>query len=207
MKLIVRSDVIDIRSDTPTEHDDFLVDTNAWYWLQYANASHAVMNAPNYQIHDYPNFLKLAISGNSKLFTSPLCFSELAHNIEDAECKIYADKANKKISLKHFRYDYPNQRARVAALICEIWQDIQDVSIIAPLNLDEKFVGAAVSNFVKYTLDGYDLYMVEQAKSLGITKIITDDADYCSVSGITVFTANQRALAEAKAAGRLLTRP
>jgi hypothetical protein len=33
MPLVVRAQVVDIRSDAPTSADRFFVDTNAWYWL------------------------------------------------------------------------------------------------------------------------------------------------------------------------------
>jgi hypothetical protein len=39
----------------------------------------------------------------------------------------------------------------------------------------------------------------------GVTQILTDDGDFCTVPG-AFFTANQRALAAARTQGRLITR-
>ncbi|GAA6617406.1 hypothetical protein [Scytonema sp. NUACC26] len=48
--------------------------------------------------------------------------------------------------------------------------------------------------------------MLEAIDKAGVTQIITDDGDYVSVPGITVFTANTGALAAASSQGQLLVR-
>jgi len=203
MALNVRANVVDIRTDTPSDQDSFLVDTNAWYWLHYPKAS---QEARQYQTNDYPNFLKLCLSANTQLFCSPLSFSELAHNIEAAERKIYAFNANRNIEPKDFRRNYPNQHRRVTNLIEGIWLDVTDMSQVMPINLDEAFVTASVKKFGTVQLDGYDLFMAERAVDFGVLNVITDDADYCTYPGITVFTANQTAIRAAAQARRLVTR-
>ena len=39
INLTVKATVVDIRADTPSYNDTFLVDTNVWYWMLYARAS------------------------------------------------------------------------------------------------------------------------------------------------------------------------
>lgn len=203
MAVHVRAFVVDIKNDTPTDEDSFLVDTNAWYWLHYPKAS---QDAKQYQTVEYPNFLKRCLESNSKLLCSPLSFSELAHRIEDVEKKIYAYNADKAIGTKQFRHDYPGQRRRVTGLIQSIWLDVVEMSQIMPINLDENFVATSVDKFGAVELDGYDLYMAENAVKSGVLNVITDDADYCTFPGITVFTANETAIRLAGNAGRLLRR-
>ncbi|WP_152226414.1 PIN domain-containing protein [Pseudomonas sp. SCB32] len=209
MPVKVRANVVNITTDTPKANDVFLVDTNAWYWLFYPKASVFQLQnsaAQPYQVTDYPTYLKAVLSSGAKLYCSPLSFSELAHNIESAERSIYAFNANKTIGAKEFRHNYPNQRARVATLIQSVWQDVTDTSDLMPVNLDCQFTAAAVKKFSLMALDGYDLFMVEQALASGVTNIITDDSDYCSVPGITVFTSNQTAIREATSAKLLVVR-
>lgn len=55
-------------------------------------------------------------------------------------------------------------------------------------------------------LDGYDLLFVETMPANQIDAIITDDRDFTTVNGITIFTANETALTNAKQLGRLITR-
>ena len=43
--------------------------------------------------------------------------------------------------------------------------------------------------------------------SSGLSNIVTDDGDFASVAGITVFTANRNLIQRAQQAGKLLTRP
>lgn len=202
MPLTVRAKIVDIRADTPKDSDVFLVDTNAWYWLFYSRAS----LTPNGSQAYYLAFLKAAIGASAKLHCYGLTFAEIAHNIEKAEREIYADRAGRKIGTKEFRYDYQNERRKVVSLITDTWDDVLSVSTMLDLNMDNDFMRSALSLFPSVGLDGYDLFMAEAALKVGITQIVTDDGDYATVQGLTVFTANQRVIQEARVAGKLVTR-
>ena len=206
MPLTVRAQVVDIRADTPKDSDRFLVDTNAWYWLFYARASQTPSAPQPHQLIDYPTYLKKAIQAQSVLYCCALNFAELAHNIEKAEREIYADKASKNIGAKPFRHDYPNQRIKVVKLIGDTWSDVRSMSTLLDLTLDSSFMQSATTLFPSVGLDGYDLFMAETALRSGISQIITDDSDFATVPGITLFTANSRVIQDAKAAQRLLVR-
>ncbi len=152
------------------------------------------------------NNLKKAIGANAALHCYALTFAELAHTIEKAEREIYADQANRTIHTKEFRHDYPNQHGKVVSLIAGTWADVSRVSKLVDMALDAPFMQSALSRFSVVALDGYDLFMAEAALQSGLTQIITDDGDYATVRGLTVFTANERVLDDARAAGRLATR-
>lgn len=203
MPINVRAHVVDIRTDAPSAQDSFLVDTNVWYWMHYPAAS---QQAQPYQVTDYPNYLKSVITAGSSLFCSPLTFSELAHNIESAERGIYSLNAGRDIPPKEFRHEYPRQQKRVAGIAQAAWSDVLSMSQIMPLNLDDAFLAAAVRKFNQVELDGYDLFMAQNSLLGGVACIITDDKDYCTFPGITVFTANASAIRAASAAGRLIVR-
>ena len=206
MPLTVRAQVVDIRADTPKDSDRFLVDTNAWYWLFYPRASQTPSASQPQQLTDYPAYLKKAFQAKSALYCCALNFAELAHNIEKAEREIYADKAGQAISAKQFRHDYPNQHLKVVKLIGDTWSDVLGISTLLDLTMDSAFMQSAMTLFPSVGLDGYDLFMTETALRSGISQIITDDGDFATVPGITLFTANRRVILDAKTARKLLVR-
>lgn len=207
MPLTIRAQIVDIRADTPKDHDVFLVDTNAWYWLFYSRASQVPNGGPQTsQLTEYPNYLKAAIGANARLHCYALTFSELAHNIENAEREIYAALAGSTIKPKAFRHDYPNQRLKLVTLINDTWENVLSVSTMLDLNLDMNFMKSALTLFPSAGLDGYDLFMAEAALNGSVTQILTDDGDYATIQGLTVFTANPRVINMAQAAGKLVTR-
>ncbi|MDP2811849.1 MAG: PIN domain-containing protein [Rhodocyclaceae bacterium] len=206
MPLVVRAQIVDIRSDTPKDSDVFLVDTNAWYWLFYSRASQTPNGPQAYQLADYPAFLKAAIGAQASLNCYGLTFAELAHNIEKAEREIYEAQVGKDIYPKPFRHDYPNQRRKLVSLISDIWADVLSVSAMLDLDMDSEFMRSALTLFPSVGLDGYDLFIAEAALKAGVTQIVTDDGDYATVQGLTIFTANQRVIQAAQVAGKLVTR-
>jgi hypothetical protein len=46
----VQAEVVDIWSDAPKNNDIFLVDTNAWYWYTYTNASISSRSLSDYRV-------------------------------------------------------------------------------------------------------------------------------------------------------------
>lgn len=206
MPLVVRAQIVDIRADTSKDTDCFLVDTNAWYWLFYPRASQTPSAPQSYQLTDYPAYLKKALVNSAALHCYALTFSELAHNIEKAEREIYESQTGKKIRPKEFRHDCINQRRKITALITDAWADVMSASTLLDMELDTAFMQSALSLFPSVGIDGYDLFMAESALKTGVTQIITDDGDYATVPGLTVFTANPRVIQEANKAGKLITR-
>jgi len=202
MPLVVRAEIVDIRTDTPKVSDVFLVDTNAWYWLFYSRASVSCSTAQA----NYPGYLKTALSAKSRLHCYGLTFAELAHNIEKAEREIYANLANKPISTKQYRYDCQSHRRKVVTLISDTWADVLTASTMLELDMHNEFMRSALTLFPSVGLDGYDLFMAEAALKAGVTQIVTDDGDYATVPGLTIFTANLRVIKAAEVAGKLLTR-
>ena len=202
MGLTVRAQVVDIRADSPKETDVFLVDTNAWLWLYYPRASVALTATQD----QYPNYLKQAFVAKFTIHCCSLTFSEFAHNIEKTEREIYAGKAGKPIGPKDFRENYPNQRLKVVTQIKDMWADVSSVSKILDMSLDDAFMQSALTLFPSVGLDGYDLFMAETALKTGVKQVLTDDGDFCTVSGLVVFTANPKVIQAAQAAKRLITR-
>jgi hypothetical protein len=79
-------------------------------------------------------------------------------------------------------------------------------SLAQPLDLrvDQPSTTMALQQFGQVAVDGYDLFLLQAAAKAGITQIITDDSDYATVPGITLFTSNRTILTAARAQGKLL---
>ncbi len=199
----VRAEVIDLRSDTPQNDDMFLVDTNVWYWLTYTKAS---TFAQPYQINDYPSYIATAKSTNCLLSYCGLSLSELAHNIEQTERKIFNSRSSTNLKPKQYRHNYPTQRTNIVSEIEIAWSQVTSIAASTDITVNEALTNAALNRFKTQILDGYDLMILEAMDKAGINQVITDDGDYVTVSGIKVFTANKNAIAAARNQGKLITR-
>jgi len=201
------ADVVDVRSDTPRSTDSFLVDTNVWYWLTYTRASMADHPPSPYQTQHYPTYISDAITVGSNLKRSELSLAELAHRIEQTELDIYARIINlRNLRVKEFRHNYAQQRQFVGTEIGTAWNQVKSLSSCAEVAIDEQCGDAAAQRIPAQLIDGYDLYILETASKNNLVQIVTDDGDYSSVPGLTVFTANGNVIEAARQQGKLVTR-
>ncbi|MCL1463385.1 hypothetical protein [Argonema galeatum] len=196
---IVQAEVVDIRSDHPKKDDIFLVDTNVWYWLTYTKAS---TSANSYQITDYPTYIANALSAQSLLLYCGLSLSELAHNIEQNEKKIFSSA----LIPKEYRHNYPAERANVVAEIQAAWSQVTSIAVSTDITINEVTTNTALTRFSTQPLDGYDLLILEAMDKAGTVQVITDDGDYVTVPGIRVFTGNQNVVIAARNQSKLLIR-
>lgn len=207
MPINVQAHVIDIRQDRPNSTDQFLVDTNVWYWYGYNNAH---VKAKPYQIKKYPNYLLYVRQAKGKLHKSALSFSELVHLIENAELEIFQQRSpsNAGVRLKDFRHHYPAERQNVLIEIANTWTQIEQLTeyVSLPAIIDHLKVTEALNKLPQSGLDIFDWVMVESARSAKITQIITDDADFGTLPDVQIFTANNTLLSEAQTQGRLIQR-
>jgi predicted nucleic acid-binding protein len=195
----VQAEVVDIRSDAPKKEDIFLVDTNAWYWYTYTNAS---ISSRPYQINDYPSYISKTISANSLLLYCGLSLAELAHNIEQVERKIFSPT----LTAKEYRHNFPTQRVKVVAEVQAAWSQVTSTAVCTDIMVSEDTSNKALTRFQTQLLDGYDLLILEAMDKAGVEQIITDDGDFVTVPDIKVFTANAGAIAAAGSQGKLVVR-
>lgn len=207
MPLVVRAEVIDLRSDLPKPADVFVVDTNVWYWLTYPPAT---QSAQPYQSQRYPNYLKRAKGIGAHLRYCGTVYAELAHLIETAEyrsfCARHGYQPNAQIKSKDFRHNYLKERSDVQDEVGIAWGQVTSMADVAAIHLDAATIATTATLFEQVNLDGYDLIAVEAMRENGIKHIITDDKDFLTVPGIVVLTANNNAIQAAEAAGQLITR-
>ncbi len=204
MAFSVNAHVVDLRQDQPKNTDNFLVDSNVWYWLGYTKAS---INALPYQITHYPQYLNQTLLAGSKLYKSALSFAELAHIIERSEHEIFNLSQGTTISKKDFRHNYLPERANVMLEIEHAWMlaDALTAGKTVEAHLTELLIGKSLQRLKGEGLDGYDTFMVESLIEAGITQVITDDADFGRVGGMTIFTANTTLIRHARQQNKLIS--
>jgi predicted nucleic acid-binding protein len=199
--------VYDIRSYEPRPEHRFLVDTNAWYWITYSRATLAVASGrPTTRQHEqYLRFLKKALNVGCTIVRCDLILSELAHRIESTEKKIYEARA--RVPQPIFPKDYramAEQRRRVVSEVTNAWAQVTSMSEACEFPISSEVTKGALESFRKFSIGGYDLFLLEAMKHRGLQAILTDDSDFSAVSGISILTSNVRVIQEAQEAGRLI---
>jgi hypothetical protein len=201
----ILADVIDIRFDKPKHQDSFFVDTNVWYWLAYSRAS---VTAKSYQVTAYPEYIKKIRSVNARLSRCNLILAELAHIIEKTEFGIFCS-ANKKdpntYPMKEFRHELSANREDVTQEIESAWMQVGQLSGLVPMTIDDDAATTFIADLKANRLDGYDLLYLDLLRKQHFS-ILTDDGDFATVPGITVFTANLQVIDAARDCGKLKMR-
>ncbi|MGB0560226.1 MAG: hypothetical protein ACPGVO_00270 [Spirulinaceae cyanobacterium] len=157
----------------------------------------------------YPNYLRDCKQARASINCSTLSFPELAHIIEKAEREIYIKGRNlspEHLKAKQFRHNYAIERKRVCRQIKSVWQQVNAISSIVEAPVSLTVLNSAMSRLPQQCVDGYDLLILETMANVGIECVITDDGDYATVPGITVFTANKAVIQAAKQQGQLKSR-
>lgn len=199
---IIQAHIIDIRSDVPKTEDQFMVDTNVWYWMTYPKATSSIAS----QLNDYPNYLNQALGISAGIFHSGLTLAELSHIIEKTEREIYEKQARTKITPKEFRHNLAAKRGVVVSEVQAAWSQVESLAQPLDISIESQTTSAAIKRLKTESVDGYDLFILESMNNHGIAQVITDDGDFATIPGIQVFTANQNVINTARKQGKLLSR-
>ena len=205
INISVQASVFNISSVSPSPEDEYLVDTNVWYWMTYSKAS---ILSPVRQANDrsfkYPGFLKKALQVGATLHRCDLSFPELCHAIEKCEKEIYEEYIVKgKLGIKEYRHSDEEERGRTVTEIESAWSQVCSMSTCRVVTVGESATVAALKDIKNYPMDGYDALILEAMRSNDLTKIITDDCDFGEVAGIEVYTGNSNLIENARNRGRL----
>ncbi len=185
-----------IDSEIPVHTDRYFVDTNVWFWFTYcASKEIEISGAPQrYQLEKYPDFVEKVLGSGAKIYHCPLVYTELANIIERTEYEIYkASNSGVAKTRKEFRSDSECRKA-VVEEIKMAWDTINSISNSLSFSLNNTIVNDVHSLFEESALDAYDAFYCYLMEKSDIKKIITDDADFNSVEGQELYTANRRIL-------------
>jgi hypothetical protein len=153
----------------------------------------------------YTDYLEDSVAAGAIVYRTGLCLAELAHLIEQNERNFYAS-AVASVTSKEYRHNLASERARVVSEVQKAWAEVKRQSHPLSLTIDDPTTDAALLRYATQPVDGYDLFLLEALSAAGLTQVLTDDGDYCTVPGVHVFTANPRVVAAARSAGLLLVR-
>ncbi|MBL9143131.1 MAG: hypothetical protein JNM99_05555 [Verrucomicrobiaceae bacterium] len=207
----VRAQVVDLTRDRPKAEDKFWVDTNVWLWLVYPAMTVSMDDRRKRLCDSYLRYFRDATRAGSALHWCALQFSEIAHQIERTEFE--AAKSGGVLGsdpkFKEYRHGSATERERVTGLIQGAWQDVcsNGAGALSPaLQLDGPAAETAASTIAACALDGHDLFYLQNLQAAGVTQVLSDDGDFCTVSGITLFTIHGGVIAAARSQGKLIRR-
>lgn len=204
---VVRASVVDIRSDVPDCKMSYVVDTNAWYWQTYSRASLFSDPPHEHQTRYYPNYIEKVLDSGGTLYSSVHNLIELSSQIERVEAEIYRQKCGiPKLSVKEFRHQNDAVRSIYRSEIDSVWSQVSSMSEQIEQAMNAELVGCVAGMFQSDRLDAYDILILLSAKSINTMNIISDDGDFSTVDGVTLYTANSRVIDAARNSGRLLNR-
>lgn len=180
--------------------DRMFVDTNIWKCFTYTKAT---LPRQAHSVSVYTNFISECVKAKAQLFSSVLSFSELSSIIERTELEIYKNANGTNVPIKKFR-EGTIERQVVVQEVNVAWQQVEQLSTLIPITLDDHCLASARANFDNYPLDSYDVFFVEQMKAAGLTAIVTDDLDFIYVPGLEVYTCNVDSIGRARLFKRLV---
>jgi hypothetical protein len=101
--------------------------------------------------------------------------------------------------------NHPSAR-NVIAEIESVWNLIDPIGVQMEIRVEESLTRAALARLKNECLDGYDAITTETFLKTPYKNILTDDGDFVTVTGITVFTANLNVINQARTQRKLVTR-
>jgi predicted nucleic acid-binding protein len=204
----IKASIVDINSDAPSETDIFFVDTNVWFWFAYSNATISPHPPKLYQVNDYPNYLKKILTVKALMNRSTLSFTELASVIERVERSIYnnARAKSKQVEEKEFRHNCVGDWEKTFWEVESAWRQVESASSNIDCLFSADLATEVLAQLKIYSMGAYDAAIVNLLFKNNCLNIITDDGDFCTVKGLTMFTANETILNAARAQNKLIAR-
>lgn len=185
----------DINSYVPMNNNTtYCLDTNALYWYCYPR--YGINLKPNRvsEIGVYYDFVDRLVQNGNTIVTSIYNVSEFLNIIEKHECEIY-QKLNR--GIKYNIKDLRNIEAQRANLKRQMTVSINNVYAICKV-LEYAMERTTIDNFVdklhEHKCDVFDYVILDYYKKNKNLNIVTDDADFMSIDGINIFTANPQIL-------------
>jgi hypothetical protein len=175
-----------------------MVDTSAWFLGMFIPSlpSEVEQDLPHWEKRKSQAYAKaLASLGKRKVLTG-LQLSELAVAIEKFNYRAYLkyqELTQEELPLKEYRA-IEEEREYVIEDITTSWKDLIENATFKDVTFADGFSQFALDAIVSFKLDGHDAYALAAMNDLRITEIITDDADFCAVDSLHVFTYNKKVL-------------
>lgn len=219
LKPWVRARVIDIREVDTLIAKRYLVDTNVLYFMHYDRVHNLdeLKEGPRpYQLEQYPRYLRRIRGSGGSLFCHRLALIEFARTVEIAELKIlYAVKTPSvtvvpaDLRIKSLRIKFPSDYKACQQRVITYLRAVRKAYTLVSMTTCEEVVFWTQWDACWQTTlaDPADSAQAVEALRNGISGIISDDVDWATIDGISLFTANKVAIDAARLAGRLARDP
>lgn len=171
----------------------YFIDTNALYWYTYPRFS----NNLSVQAIPYYNFIDSLVASSNPLITSIYNISELLNVIEKNEYEIYINTHpdNNYISKKDFRR-MPAERLKLQNMMKTTVENVYAICDVIEFPFEKVNMNQFVNSLTAHRCDVFDYMIVQNNIKEENKNIITDDNDFCTISDITIYTANTHPLSD-----------
>ncbi|MFI5455286.1 MAG: hypothetical protein ACHRXM_07515 [Isosphaerales bacterium] len=209
---LVKATVVDIRKGGTRYPRTVVADANVLYFVYYdftALDSARVTLPRHYQLQQYPKWWKKAKEQGVTFCSSLAILSEFVQLVERMElhCLWETDPQRPELDsenpgqafspkyLKTLRYHYHDHLSRVRADVMTVLRSVRkDVELLPRVREDPDPFDATTQAWLSSIAEIGDAAMVAEARRAGPVHVVSDDADLLSFDGITLYTANQRAV-------------
>lgn len=167
----------------------YFVDTNALYWYTYPRYN---LGRCNHDAQIYFDFLDNLVSAGNPLYTSIYNVTELLNIIEKKEHEIYQT-----IHPEYSKKDLRKMKAQRESLKQQMLVTLNNVSAsfkVINFQFSMEKISDFICNLSSHRCDIFDYLVLDNCLKEGNLNIITDDNDFSSISGITLYTANESIL-------------
>lgn len=195
---MISNKIIDINTFSSINNTrKFFLDTNVLYWYtypRYGTTKHGIQK----QAQPYYNFVDKLVSDGNPIFTSVYNISELLNVIEKNEFDIYmATHPDSYYNIKDFRKD-TTERNEVQKILKVALINVNSICTILDFNFTYSALNDFTQSFSKHRCDPFDYIILQNCIGTNHTNIITDDNDFSTIGGITLYTANETTLNASK---------
>lgn len=200
----VKARAVDITSDTCSLPHQLVVDANVlylWFYPSFDQLNAVNANAPTpRQRHKYPKFYKRLLKAGVKLYTTAFTLAEMATTCEAAELQLLwlTDPTHSlydSFKLKDARYKYASDMPKIRGKVGQIFQAATKYvqQLPKPQSADSE-VEKALLVWTQSFGDFGDAMLVAAAHRVPVLNILSEDADLLSFKGVTLYTANKKAI-------------
>jgi predicted nucleic acid-binding protein len=175
---------------------EFCLDTNVLYWYTYPRYNLDESSGRLKEVQYYYDFVDQLVAAGNPLITTRYNISELINIIEKHEYNIFC-KSDSSIpyTKKDFRRNLEKRRA-LQKILKTTLNNVAATCQVIDFSFTEETLAACVDTLDNHRCDVFDFMILDHYKKTNHLNIISDDSDFASVSGITLFTANEISLSQ-----------
>lgn len=176
---------------------EFFLDTNVLYWYVYPRYG-ITKKSIQYQAQPYYDFVDKLVADGNPILTSVYNISELLNVIEKNEFDIFSTlNPEAHYNLKDYRKD-KNERKKLKKILETTMNNVANTCSVLDFNFTYGSLTKFAKTLIEHRCDPFDFIILENCIKTAHSNIITDDNDFSTIDGITLFTANETILALSK---------